>query len=68
MGKQVDEIEAVNWLAQKHSQMKPIRYPGGLNKSWSMTCGKCGKECSPTLANLKRGQGPCKPLETIRPR
>ena len=40
--------------------MKPIRYPGGLNKSWSMTCGKCGKECSPTLANLKRGQGPCK--------
>lgn len=35
------------------------RYPG-VHKPWACTCLTCGRAVSPTLANVRRGQGGCR--------
>jgi hypothetical protein len=36
-----------------------LEYPGAL-KPWMSECVTCGKICSPSLTNVKRGQGACR--------
>lgn len=45
-----------NFLFEK--KLKPLEeYPGNTNKPWKMICLQCRNNVSPTLHNLKKGQG-----------
>jgi len=40
--------------------LEPVEpYPGGNHRLWRCRCVNCGAECTPTRANISRGQGGC---------
>jgi len=48
--------EIDKFLSQKN--LRPIEeYPGATSKPWRMLCLNCGNKITPTLENLKKGQG-----------
>ena len=56
-GLRVDPAKAA--AEMRHAQLEPvIPYPG-TNVAWPCQCLRCGKSVTPTLANIRRGQGGC---------
>jgi len=43
-----------------------VRYPGA-HKPWLSRWEACGKEVSPSLGNVRRGQGACQPCSGTAP-
>lgn len=43
-----------------------VPYPGKATRPWPCKCDGCGNETSPTLSNIRQGQGGCWPCGTVR--
>jgi hypothetical protein len=51
-----DKEKTINMLLERG--LKPLEeYVGTTNKAWRMVCLECNNEISPTLSNIKKGQG-----------
>lgn len=59
MGKPLaDEVARARMRAAGVEPLEP--YPGRAHAPWRCECQSCGSVVTPTMANVQRGQGPCR--------
>jgi hypothetical protein len=61
----LDPVHAGDVMRAAHAEPL-VSYPGGNSRPWLCRCAICGREISPSYANVAKGKGPCQFCGVVR--